>query len=173
MQEKNRHLNSLCNVMQANKYVLNLNFNNNIHSISEQLQSFVQEATQSSTSGNLEASLAFDGNENTFSHTRMTAPHWIKAVFKQRVFVEYVTIVNRANLVGTSYENRIHYIDFFTVLHTNGQSVQTLFGNTGQLEDRKTLICQRYADELFANQPVEQAADVMNIAEIWIYGHPK
>ena len=150
-----------------------MNLNNNIHSISEQLQSFVQEATQSSTFDNYPASNAFDGNENTFSHTDKGASHWIKAVFKQRVFVEYVTIVNRAILVGTSYENRIHYIDFFTVLHTNGQSVQTLFGNTGQIEYRKTLICQRYADELFANQTVEKAADVMNFAEIWIYGHPK
>ena len=173
MQEKNRHLNSLCNVMQANKYVLNLNFNNNIHSISEQLQSFVQEATQSSTSGNLEASLAFDGNENTFSHTRMTAPHWIKAVFKRRVFIEYNTIVNRKDLVGTPSGNRNDYIDLFTVLRTNGESVQTLFGNTGEIEDRKTLICQQYADELYANQPVAQGGGVMNIAEIWIYGHPK
>ena len=139
----------------------------------------MQDATQSSNhpTRDLPASLAFDGREGTFSHTNdaLNAPHWIRATFKQRVFIEYVTIVNRANLVGTQFGVRSDYIDFFTVLHVNGQSVQTKFGNTGQIEgDRKTLTCQQYADELFANQPVAQGPyGIMNIAEIWIYGRPE
>ena len=77
--------------------------------------------------------------------------------------------------MGTQFGVRNDYIDFFTVLYKNGQSVQTKFGNTGEIKgDRKTLTCQQYADELYANQQVPQGnGGNMNIAEIWIYGHPK
>ncbi|XP_066910228.1 uncharacterized protein [Clytia hemisphaerica] len=145
----------------------------------QQLQSFVQTATQSSDhfSGNQTAELAFDGLEDTRSSTNrgQYAPHWIKATFKQRVFIEYVILVNTADLIGTKHGVRNDFIDFFTVLYIDGQSIQTKFGNTGQIVGgRVTLICQKYADELYANQPVAQGPyGYMNIAEIWIYGRPE
>uniref|UniRef100_A0A7M5WQY1 Apple domain-containing protein n=1 Tax=Clytia hemisphaerica TaxID=252671 RepID=A0A7M5WQY1_9CNID len=142
----------------------------------EQLQSLVQTATQSSDhkSGNQPAELAFDGLEDTHSCTNREqyAPHWIKATFNQRVFIEYVILVNRANLIGTEHGVRNDFIDFFTVLYIDGQSIKTKFGNTGHIVGgRKTMLCQKYADELYANQPVTQGPyGYMNIAEILIYG---
>ena len=112
------------------------------------------------------AILAFDGLEDTWSCTYNlgTEPNWIKAIFKSRVFINYVIFVNRQDTVATSHEHRCDNVDLKTVLYTNnGQSLTTTFGNTGDLADRKTFSCMKFADEFMATQNAPHAT--MNIGE--------
>uniref|UniRef100_A0A7M5UZC0 Uncharacterized protein n=1 Tax=Clytia hemisphaerica TaxID=252671 RepID=A0A7M5UZC0_9CNID len=146
------------------------------------LHAFVQTATSSSVlpPGHSIAANAFDGQETgsfeTDNRNRVSSPHWIRATFQQRLFIdEYITVVTRTDLLGTQYEVRSDLTDYSTILHINGQSVQTMFGNTGRiLGGRVTLICQKYADELFGYQPVAQGPiGILSMTEIWIYGRPE
>ena len=80
--------------------------------------------------------------------------------------------VNRLDLVGLIYENRNDNMDLSTILFINGQSVPTVFGNTGDLAERKNFTCMLEADALYA-ESLSQTTDYVNIGEIWIYGYLK
>ena len=72
--------------------------------------------------------------------------------------------------IAPPYDARNDNMRLETILHIGGQSVVSVFGNTGDLGERKNFTCLKYADELQAFQPVEVAKDYINVGEIWIYG---
>ncbi|XP_066927325.1 uncharacterized protein [Clytia hemisphaerica] len=139
----------------------------------ESLRDYIETASQSSdhNTGEFPAIKAFDGNNDVYSHTaRSPTPHWIKATFKQRVFINYVIFVNRLPIISSPYDQRNDNMRLETILHDGGQSRVTVFGNTGILGTQKNISCMQYADEFQAFQPLEFSTDYNNIGEIWIYG---
>jgi len=138
------------------------------------LHAHVKEATNSSTIQETSTAIkAFDGNENSMFHSEHgfqygETTHWIKAEFHSRVFIDYVVFVNRMVI---PWHTRNSYIDLKTILSINGETIMSLFGNTGEFEiERRMFICMRQADGIYAVQPQAVSRDAINIMEIWVYG---
>lgn len=144
--------------------------------ITATLHNVITAYSESSASNGRSAEQAFDGDESTITHTvtDTTVAHWIKATFGKRVFITHVIFVSRLDFLTDSRINRNDNTDLKTILHEDGQLIETVFGNTGDLYDRITFQCNRLADELEAYQSQAVAAQtggVLNIGEIWVYGH--
>ena len=73
-------------------------------------------------------------------------------------------------MVGGRYEGRNDNADLKTILHEGGQTVETVFGNTGSLGARVVIPCSQLADELLVYQPAEVAVGTMNIGETLVNG---
>ena len=139
---------------------------------SETLHHIITEFSAISETATAKASNAFDGNEGRIYHSQGSTDgsFWIKATFGKRVFINAVEFVNRLSLVGGPHEGRNDNADISTILHEGEQTIETVFGNTGDLGKRITIPCNRLADELLVYQPAEEAVGIMNIGEIWVYG---
>ncbi|XP_066918596.1 uncharacterized protein [Clytia hemisphaerica] len=119
-----------------------------------------------------EAIYAFDGNEYRIYHSQGSTDgnFWIKATFGKRVFITAVEVVNRLIHLGQVYENRNDNIDLRTILHEGDETIDNVFGNTGDLGERIIIPCNRLADELLAYQSKEVTIGIIQIGEIWVYG---
>ena len=73
-------------------------------------------------------------------------------------------------MVDSQWEYRSYNIDLKTILHEGGQTIESVFGNTGEVSERVILSCNRLADGLLAYQPPGAGAGIRNIGEIWVYG---
>ena len=137
------------------------------------MYSQVESSTMSSEQGSYPAYKAFDGIKYefmNFAHTgAVNKPHWIKAVFKEKLFIFWAELYNRKDS-DAGIVARSNNIDLYTILRTNGQSVETWFGNTGILGVSKKFSCMKYADGIIVRQPIDQSADALNIGEIWMFG---
>ena len=142
-------------------------------SFTEPLYTHVKEASLSSWySPTYTALRAFDGimAGHNFAHTgEINQPHWIKAVFKECVFIYWIEFFNRV-LDNPDALKRSNNIDLYTILHVKGQSIESWFGNTEILGYKKKFSCMQYADAIIVRQPTEKSADMLNVAEISMFG---
>uniref|UniRef100_A0A7M5WR55 Apple domain-containing protein n=2 Tax=Clytia hemisphaerica TaxID=252671 RepID=A0A7M5WR55_9CNID len=140
----------------------------------EPLYTYVKEASMSSDHGLYPAINAFDGIQYVymnFAHTGSdNRPHWLKAVFKERLFIFWVEFFNRYEPNYAHITERSNNINLYTILNNNGQSIEAWFGNTETIGASKKFSCMKYADEIMARQPIDKSATDLNIGEIWMFG---
>ena len=141
--------------------------------LDDELRLCVISVSQTEEDSEYPAINAFDDDDMTFNYQvkNNVMDIWWKAVFKRRVFVNSVKIINRKH---SGYYFRSDNMNILTKLYYENSAYPqvTICANTGDLNAEKTLPCQQQADELEIFMPTGTSSDgVMNIAEVKIFGY--
>ena len=108
---------------------------------------------------------ALDGDHNTIHHTSGSGIHFLKFVFKKRIFIQKIKLVDRPNCCPERGDN----LDIKTTVINSGSRTERICANTGTLGGEKILDCNEYADELEIFRDVQTLMNI-NLADVYFYG---